>query len=594
MTLADDPSGRRQRPWILGALLVCGVLFALVLTSGGVLVYVTHHDLWFALDGVRRMAEGQRPHVDFHTPVGAAYYWPFAALAAAARSSARAILEAEVLVASVILLAALVNLRARLSGPLLLVATCFLVASALTPRKLGRAFDVFGHLALYNQWGFAVLALSALIVLIPPGPARQVRRDDLVAGGAVGLALTYLLLLKLTYFAGLAGVLAFAGLFRFTRPGLLLTAAAAFALSLAIAGLSVDLGAYRADLAMAAGAAAGGYGPADYRFMLRKFAIFAAEGALYGALAGLVFWARRPMWDPLVWLGLWWRELAACAALIVGGAVLSVQNNPDHECPLFTTALVVALALAQRRFPAEPGASQPARIRLATGLAGLTIALPLALDGASVAAHAVMTRTGDGCRLAALRDGPGADVMFGAQALTPEVRRAAPVSGACRSHHAVALRWWEAAYIAENAEMVSDGLDLLSRHAGPGERILALDFANPYPFLRASPPPLNAVGWWDPNRTFSDTQAPDAERLLAGVDLVLAPHAGRMSDWSAIALKRIYGPAIQARFERVERGRAWDLWRARPAPRAGAVNAAGAAPGRRAPPEGRPPATAPG
>lgn len=532
-------SGLKSLRWEVAALAVCAALFAVTLWSDGVLVHVTHHDLWFMLDAFQRVSEGQRPHLDFSTPVGPAFYAPMALFP---DPTARSVLELEVLVASLLLAIALPTLRTRLLGPLLLVAVLLVVLSALTPRKLGRAPEIYSHLALYNQWGFAALILIAVVALVPPRMPSP--REQALTSMVVGAALAFLLLLKVTYFAGAAGLLGLGVVLRSVSLRFAVYAVAVFFFCLVAAALmGADLPAYWNDLRSSVEASANA--PKLSRDKLMSFAF---EGASYGLAVAVVFWLARPM-APIPWLMFWWPALLAAAALLVGGAVLSVQNNPLQECPLFPAAVLIAAELARRRTDASAGSRWLQVARVAPVL--LLVGYPSFLNAGATVSHAIATHSAGGCRLDALQHTPGADVMF-----PPD----AQISPGCDGR-LVHLQDWETRYLVENAERLADGMALLRNYGEPEDVVFAFDFANPYPFLLDAPSPTGALIWWDPDRTFSASHHPDPERLFRDVDVLLTPHPGSLADYAGAPMIAIYGDVVAREFESVADGDTWRLWR---------------------------------
>lgn len=121
------------RPYV-ASIIPFVVLAGILLSSRGIIVVDFLHDFFIVLDGSWRAAEGQIPHISFHTPIGQAYFWPFAVLARFGDIGVATLLRADVLVAAFVVAVSLVSLRRRLS-PLFFGLAVFAMTTVAMQRR---------------------------------------------------------------------------------------------------------------------------------------------------------------------------------------------------------------------------------------------------------------------------------------------------------------------------------------------------------------------------------------------------------------------------------------------------------------------------
>ncbi|MEO0484866.1 MAG: hypothetical protein AAF092_03010 [Pseudomonadota bacterium] len=169
-----------------GALLVSEALF------------LTKHagDALHMIAIVERMAQGQVPHLDFMTPIGAFAFWPIAALVDAGLGAGRAFLVAQVAIGALCAAAALAIALPRMAPvwASALAALVLALAMALVPGEAEIAITISMH---YNRWawGFAFVVITAAV--LRPDRAR------LVDGVIIGALMAALAMTKVTYFVAL-------------------------------------------------------------------------------------------------------------------------------------------------------------------------------------------------------------------------------------------------------------------------------------------------------------------------------------------------------------------------------------------------------
>ncbi len=117
-----------------------------------------------------------------------------------------------------------------------------------------------------------------------------------------------------------------------------------------------------------------------------------------------------------------------------------------------------------------------------------------------------------------------------------------------------------AAYV----QAVNDGLELLRRHTGDSDGVLAFDEFNPFNYLLDRPPPLGGLAAAAYNYIFCDEAHPGAERFFGNARYVMVRKyiatGSAIERDNVVALMRIYGPALRANFAPVEETGHWALW----------------------------------
>ncbi|MBS8225907.1 hypothetical protein DYI42_06630 [Vannielia litorea] len=164
---------------------------------GQLLVGKHEGDMLHLLEIVFRMADGEWPHLDFMTPIGFMAFAPIALFVKLGAGVGHAILYAQALVGLCLVPLAWRAGLSRLTGywPYLFGAVVIVLATALVHGEAQRSVSISMH---YNRWAWAAAFLAILIATLPPVPER---RNQLLDGVVVGLALAFMALCKVTYFA---------------------------------------------------------------------------------------------------------------------------------------------------------------------------------------------------------------------------------------------------------------------------------------------------------------------------------------------------------------------------------------------------------
>lgn len=188
----------RSNPAILFGFFVA-VIVAMcgsALLKGGLFISAHEGDTYHLLDILLRMTEGQQPHIDFMTPIGAFAFAPIVLFMKFGYGVGTAIVLAQTLVALIFLPAIWWAAFSRMTGvmPYLFGLIVLVLVTALVHGNSQSGISVSMH---YNRWSWGTAFVAITLAVLPnEGKARPVA-DGLV----IGLAMSALLMLKITYFA---------------------------------------------------------------------------------------------------------------------------------------------------------------------------------------------------------------------------------------------------------------------------------------------------------------------------------------------------------------------------------------------------------
>lgn len=170
------------------------------LAKGGLYVGKHEGDMMHLLEITLRMAQGQTPHEDFMTPIGALSFWPILPFLNAGWGIGMSLLAAQVLVAVAMAPAVWWAASTRLSGILAnaFAALCMILILALVHGEAERSVSFSMH---YNRWAWAVAFVAILMAVVP-----SKRQAPLVDGIVIGAMMAALVMIKATYFMAFAPV----------------------------------------------------------------------------------------------------------------------------------------------------------------------------------------------------------------------------------------------------------------------------------------------------------------------------------------------------------------------------------------------------
>ncbi len=191
----------RANPTVLFGFFVAVIvaLCGTALLKGGFYIGKHEGDTFHLLQIVFRMSEGQWPHLDFMTPIGVLAFAPIALFVKLGHGVGTSILLGQALVAVVFLPAVWRIAHSRMRGglPYLFGLIIFVLIGALVHGEAQRSVSISMH---YNRWAWAAAFLAIAAAALPVIGKRRPGVDGVI----IGLAMVFLLLTKVTYFAGFA------------------------------------------------------------------------------------------------------------------------------------------------------------------------------------------------------------------------------------------------------------------------------------------------------------------------------------------------------------------------------------------------------
>ncbi len=174
---------------------MCGA----ALLKGGLYLGKHEGDTFHLLQIVFRIADCQVPHLDFMTPIGVMAFAPIALFVKLGYGAGISIILGQLLVAIVFLPAVWWIAYGRLQGmlPYLFGLIVLVLATALVHGEAQRSVSISMH---YNRWAWAAAFIAISAAVIPPVAWPRAVPDGVI----IGLAMSLLLLTKITYFAAFA------------------------------------------------------------------------------------------------------------------------------------------------------------------------------------------------------------------------------------------------------------------------------------------------------------------------------------------------------------------------------------------------------
>ena len=111
------------------------------------------------------------------------------------------------------------------------------------------------------------------------------------------------------------------------------------------------------------------------------------------------------------------------------------------------------------------------------------------------------------------------------------------------------------AYVAK----INDGISLLRRVSSRGDRVMALNFENPFSLALGLRPPRGDTLWWHLGCTFDGKHFWPADRIFRDVTLLMIPK--NEDPEAATPLKRLYAPYLKNNFTELAESKYWTVAR---------------------------------
>jgi hypothetical protein len=515
----------RKHLWFL---LPSAVICAGVVYVGAVRTHTAGHDIIQFLDVAWRLLNGQRPHVDFYSPMGPlAYLFTAAGLALSGLRVEGFGLGTAMFGAAMgiwgyrLALARMSQVAASLTG-------VFLVLLAAAPQPLGAGPVSLSHAMYYNRFGSALLALILLEVLGEPDQARNRARASWLSGVSSGVAASLLFQLKASYFlVGVSFVLVFYALGRRRLPDWLgFLAGAVIALLPAVVWLGSGISGMVTDQ-LFAGAARG------QRVDLNKLCGVAYRSVGEGILLVLVAILSTD-WKKGAGI-LKWKWLLASLAVFGSGVMLIATNAQDAGLPL-GVVLIMLMAGGAALSQGSPGLT-----RRACALAAVLLLVASAsVDAASL--------------LIAIREKHTPPA--GAHAFLPAHMRGLLLYDLPDPSHPLANSNGN-----RYVDLVNDGIRLLQARSSPDESVITLEQYNPFSYALLRKPGRGGFAFLAWGYSVSSEYKPPAERLFGGTDIVMVPKRNITDPAFFWPVIDSYLPDVERMFTLVAESPDWRMYR---------------------------------
>ncbi len=167
---------------------------------GAVRVSRFGHDVFILLDNGWRVLSGQRPMVDYYSPLGPVIFLVSALGLRLSHFSPAGLGYANALFAFVIGLWAYALCRGRLPDVPRVLASLYLPLMIVAPFSLGMAPWDGSYAMLYNRYGYSLLGLI-LVECFCPRNTHSAAAGEFEGGCSTGVAAAIALFLKVTYFS---------------------------------------------------------------------------------------------------------------------------------------------------------------------------------------------------------------------------------------------------------------------------------------------------------------------------------------------------------------------------------------------------------
>lgn len=531
----------------LSGLALLAILLETVLVLSAHTVLISSHeymnDFWFLLDAMWRVAQGQQSSVDFHSPIGPAFYGVYRVVEGWSPFTLLTMVRADLLVALVVVLLCVLLLRGHATIETVALFALLGFSVAISGRELGANViqRSYSFLAPYNRWGWALM-IPALAGLLLSG--RRLAAWQAVLLGLVG---TFLLFMKLSYFAVYLG-LAIAALVlrddawprRWSGVIPILLPALATVLFSLIAPAAVH--GYFQDLQ---GAAA--INPLRFGKLFQS----APEAALFLGFGLFILFLGGRLHRRV------WRDFTCVVLAIGAGSAILLQNHEIADVPLYAAALILAYALSRRPEAARAVPAAPSTWSGAPALALTLLLCAPTLFGNlfSPVFQLIGERTGQVYRFTIFAGTPMEAFRLKDLELSL-MRDDSPVLAAGELQNIDC--YWPA---CENIKHVENGLLALRAIAPHPRSILSLDFGNPFPALLHVSSPRNAVSWFDYGRSFDAHTGPQPVELYRTSEIVMVPLFKGPND----KVVQLYAADLPHYYTKIAQTADWAIWRHRPA-----------------------------
>jgi hypothetical protein len=525
------------RLWpLLTALILLGLGIRLMI--GGLPVQTAYpFATGILLDGGSRLVAGQEPYRDFHTPIGFSYLGLLAGFLRLSDGLPHALATLSATMGIVIGAWAWWIASARCT-PILSAAVSILCGLLVaSPALFGYGPLEVSYGGHYSRLAWAVLATVIIQASLPSIEKANAPRMWIEALG-LGLCLGLLLGTKFTFLFAALAILAISWLIR-TPSSRQLTAIILGCMSAIAAGLlasGASLPAYLLDCSGLGGSVSAMHLLRQY---LRELDFLGL--ALIGAVAVWTWPVHRMAWQRSWKTPIPEAPMLATVVLVLG-LVLSATTGIEDASPCYLFSLLI---LASIRTDARHIAMHGARLICCAMFCAFSIRLAVPILKGPYARDS---------QYLVLPAGPWRALDF-----------MPAVPGTTDRDALIRYLWIQPNNLVDNLWFLylSDGDRILRPVVGPTERVLCLDYANPFPYLLERPAPRGDHLYWSFDRNVTMQTAPVADDLFADVDWVMIPKLELFNHSSSLK-QRLYLPWIKEHYRLHASSTWWDCYHRTP------------------------------
>lgn len=504
-----------------GAPVLLALLAALILYIGGHAAsdIGLGHDTMILLDGAWRILQGQIPHKDFYTPLGPVTYQLVALAIVLSGFHVRAIMIGFLIAGGVVGVIAWYIARRRMSPLGTLVFTLFVFTTIVAKEPLGFPQGVSGYGILYNRlaFGFTLVILAGAFL----APQRTERSTaDQIDFALFGALVTLTALTKVSFLA----------------PALV---------SIIAANLDSETRQYwvrdRHLFSFVAGSALIGilylfYLDFSVSSVIQDLSLAAKAHGL--ALDNLLLVVAHFTWEAveLLLIALTCRKKHVAALVVIAsflGTCLAVATNTQYSgSPLTGAAAIVLWELSYAQLPKERERRKLSDVAalVAAGLIACHLVSKTLWDDALTIQHAWQERY--------------------------SVSMERPENQALRlqADGLDDVPFSPPAYV----ERVNEGLALLRAHTTDQQKLIVLDFSNPFSYALRRPSPRGDGIWWHEGITYTRQYHLPPDRMFREADIVLV--STRPIGQGGARLSLVYADYLRQHYRRVAASKYWILY----------------------------------
>jgi len=493
------------------------------------------------LDGGSRILHGQHPHQDFHTPIGFIYLFFVAVCLKLAHGLPHALALLSAGAGLVIGCWAWALGRKRFAP-----AFAGLVAMTTGLIAASPAFFGYGPLAISYGGHYSRLSWSLLILIIlqaamitkTVSSARWRQFEHLITGVCLGL----LAGTKFTFFGAAVGLLMVS--WWFSRPSLAdLLLIIVGALGTVLSGLwmsGASLIGYLHDCGGVSSTASVGGLILQYRHNLDLLGL-----SLLVGVAWLLWSDQQVSSEPSLRRSLWEKYILSTTVLALG-IVLSATDGIEEASPGISIALLVLVGASRSGGDMTATRATSALIVCAAVFFSWSMRLGIPIVKGPYAAES---------HQATIDNGPWHQLDFMPNVPAERVRESL-----------VPCIMFPPLCVQDNAWFLylQAGNDLLRGRVASQERVLSMDYINPFPYMLQLPPPLHDHLYWHFGRNIDKKSAPSARELFTNVEWVMVPRMPILHG-SVQPKMELYGAWISQHYVTAGENAWWQCWHIRPA-----------------------------